>query len=101
MVTAFFDSHSDAGNALERLAHAGVPRDSIHLIPDTERDPSDNDAATSGRTEPHGFWASLEDWLLPEEDRQTYAEGLSRGGCLIAVNTGEDHYARFCRKFKV
>jgi uncharacterized protein (TIGR02271 family) len=93
MVTAFFDSRSDAENAIERLAHAGVPRDSVRLIPDNERDPSD-DPGTSSRTEPRGFWTSLEDWLLPEEDRHTYAEGLSRGGYLVSVNTGEAHYAR-------
>jgi hypothetical protein len=93
MVTAFFDSRSDAENAVERLAHAGVPRDSVRLIPDNERDPSD-DPGISSRTEPRGFWTSLEDWLLPEEDRHTYAEGLSRGGYLVSVNTGEAHYAR-------
>src|SRR5687768_2761392 len=86
LVTAFFDSRSDAENAIERLVNAGVPRDRIRLMPSDERDPS-NDAGTSARTEPRGFWDSLGSWLLPDEDRHTYAEGLSRGGYLISVTT--------------
>jgi hypothetical protein len=93
LVTAFFDSRSDAENAIERLVNAGVRRDRIRLMPSDERDPSD-DAGTSAWTEPRGFWSSLGDWLLSDEDRHTYAEGLSRGGYLIAVNTADEHYAR-------
>jgi hypothetical protein len=52
--TAFFDGRSDAENAIERMVHAGVPRDTIHLMPSDERNPSD-DAGTSARTEPRGF----------------------------------------------
>jgi uncharacterized protein (TIGR02271 family) len=93
MVTAFFDSRPDAENAIERLVDAGVPRDSIRLMPSDERDPLD-DAGTSSRAEPRGFWDSLGDWLLPDEDRYAYAEGLSRGGYLISVDASDDHYAR-------
>ena len=35
---------------------------------------------TGGTTENKGFWDSLGDFFFPEEDRYTYAEGLSRGG---------------------
>lgn len=94
MVTAFFDSHSDAEQAIERLADAGVSRDSIRFMPGDERDPIDNDAGTSTRTEPRGFWDSLGDWFLPDEDRGTYAEGLSRGGCLLSVEATEAQYER-------
>jgi uncharacterized protein (TIGR02271 family) len=93
MVTALFDSRSDAENAIERLVNAGVPHDRICLVPGDESDASDEAGATS-RPEPRGFWGSLGDWLLPDEDRHTYAEGLSRGGYLISVTTGDEHYAR-------
>ena len=33
-----------------------------------------------------GFWDSLGDLLMPEEDRYSYAEGLSRGGQLLTVS---------------
>jgi hypothetical protein len=93
MVTAFFDSRSDAENAIERLVNAGVPRDRIRLMPGDESEASD-EAGASSRAEPRSFWSSLGDWLLSDEDRHVYAEGLSRGGYLIAVNTADEHYAR-------
>src|SRR5215210_4684016 len=62
-------------------------------MPGDESEASD-EAGASSRSEPRGFWGSLGDWLLPDEDRHTYAEGLSRGGYLISVATGDEHYAR-------
>jgi stress response protein YsnF len=94
MVTAFFDSRSDAEQAIERLSEAGVSRDSIRFMPGDERDPSDNDVGTTTRTEPRGFWDSLGDWFLPDEDRGTYAEGLSRGGYLLSVEATDAQYER-------
>lgn len=94
MVTAFFDSRSDAEQAIERLSEAGVSRDSIRFMPGDERDPIDNDAGTSARTEPRGFWDSLGDWFLPDEDRGAYAEGLSRGGYLLSVEATDAQYER-------
>jgi uncharacterized protein (TIGR02271 family) len=93
LVTAFFDSRSDAEQALKRLTNAGVPRSSIRLMPGDERDPPD-DPDTSPRTEPRGLWDSFGDWLLPDEDRHTYAEGLRRGGYLISVSASDEYYAR-------
>ena len=94
MVTAFFDSRSDAEQAIERLSEAGVPRDSIRFMPGDERDPIDNDAGTTTRRESGGFWDSLGDWFLPDEDRGTYAEGLSRGGYLLSVGATDAQYER-------
>jgi uncharacterized protein (TIGR02271 family) len=93
MVTALFDSRTAAENAIERLVNAGVPHDRIGLMPGDESEASDN-AGASSHTEPRGFWGSLGDWLLPDEDRHVYAEGLSRGGYLISVTTSDEHYAR-------
>jgi uncharacterized protein (TIGR02271 family) len=94
MVTAFFDSRSDAEQAIDRLTEAGVSRDNIRFMPGDERDPTDNDANTSARTEPRGFWDSLGDWFLPDEDRSTYAEALSRGGYLLSVEASDEQYER-------
>jgi uncharacterized protein (TIGR02271 family) len=93
MVTAFFDNRNDAEDAVERLVDAGVSRDSIRFMPGDERDPPD-DAGASARTETRGFWDNLGDWLLPDEDRSTYAEGLRRGGFLISVSASDDQYER-------
>ena len=91
MVTAFFDRRSDGEDAIERLVDAGVSRDSIRLMPGDERDPPDDPGATR-RTEPRGFWN--DGWFLPDEDRNTYAEGLRRGGYLISVNATDEQYER-------
>ena len=93
MVTAFFDSRSDAEDAIERLADAGVPRDSIRFMPGDERDPPD-DAGDAARAEPRGLWDSLGGLFLPDEDRGTYAEGLRRGGYLISVHVSDEQYER-------
>jgi uncharacterized protein (TIGR02271 family) len=93
MVIALFDSRSEAENAIKRLVKAGVPHDRIGLMPGDESETSDEAGAFS-RPEPRGFWGSLGDWLVPNEDRHLYAEGLSRGGYLISVTTGDEHYAR-------
>jgi uncharacterized protein (TIGR02271 family) len=94
MVTAFFDSRSDAEQAIERLSEAGVSRDSIRFMPGDERDPIDNDAGSATRRESGGFWDSLGDWFLPDEDRGTYAEGLRRGGYLLSVEATDAQYER-------
>lgn len=81
-LSAFFDSEHDAQKAVDRLVEAGIPQESIRLLPGYE-----SDTPVTDRREQHrGFFASLADFFLPDEDRYTYAEGLSRGGYLVAVN---------------
>ena len=91
LVTAFFDSRGEAEDAIESLVEAGVPRESIRFMPGDERDLTDA-TGTSAHAEPRGFWDSLGDWLLPDEDRSTYAEGLRRGGYLLSVDASDSQY---------
>lgn len=81
-LSAFFDSQHDAQNAVDRLIAAGIARDSIRLVPGYESDTP----VTERREQHQGFFAALADFFMPEEDRYTYAEGLSRGGYLVAVS---------------
>ena len=87
-VTAFFNSREDASEAVEELVAAGFSRDTIRLVAGSE----------SGQTgpaqvhEPEGFWETLKDLFMPEEDRYTYAEGLRRGGYLVTVRANEANY---------
>ena len=96
-VTAFFDHRADAEDAASRLQSAGVSRDSIRLMPGDERD-SDESAGTPPASSlgdaSVGFFESLRDLFLPDEDRHTYAEGLRRGGYLISVNATDAEYER-------
>lgn len=90
-LSAFFDTQSDAQRAVDRLVEAGIPTSSVRLVPGYE-----SDAPVTQRQEQHrGFFASLADFFMPEEDRYTYAEGLSRGGYMVAVSDLSDaHYER-------
>jgi hypothetical protein len=40
------------------------------------------------------FWAALKNFFMPDEDRYTYAEGLSRGGVMLGLQTEETSAAR-------
>jgi len=96
-VTAFFDHRADADEAVSRLQSAGVSRDSIRLVPGNERDSDESGGSprdSSLGDASVGFFESLRDLFLPDEDRHTYAEGLRRGGYLISVNATDAEYER-------
>lgn len=81
-VSALFDNQADAQRAVERLVDLDVPRSQIRMV--------SGESGTGAAVEPaereKGFWAGLEDFFFPDEDRYTYAHGLSRGGYLVTVN---------------
>ncbi|MFC3628892.1 YsnF/AvaK domain-containing protein [Paracoccus angustae] len=90
-VSALFDSETDAQRAVDRLVQAGIPSASIRMVAGG----SDTAAATAAGTDNRdkGFWDSLGDFFFPDEDRYTYAEGLSRGGYLVTVTgLAASHY---------
>jgi len=88
-VTAFFDSRTDAEEAIERLVAAGFSRDSIRLVPGSG---ASEGASARRDTQPEGFWEALKELFMPEEDRYTYAEGLRRGGYLVTVMANDANY---------
>ncbi|MBM3603313.1 MAG: DUF2382 domain-containing protein [Alphaproteobacteria bacterium] len=80
-VSALFDTNADAQNAVSRLEALGISRTQIRTVEGATQ-------STEQRTstnEDKGFWDSLGDFFFPDEDRYTYAEGLSRGGVLVTV----------------
>lgn len=78
ILTAFFDSRSEAESAVNRLVAAGSARDEITVVEGA-------DAASAPRRK--GFFDRLAPLSLPHEDRHSYAEGLRRGGYVLAVPT--------------
>jgi uncharacterized protein (TIGR02271 family) len=92
LVTAFFDSRSDAEEAISRLHAAGIARDSVRLTPSNDERASTKTESVSDASV--GLWDSLRDLFLPDEDRHTYAEGLQRGGYLVSVQTSDADYER-------
>lgn len=85
-VTAFFDTDDAADMARLDLIQAGVPAADIRV--------AGGEAAEAAPAHPHGFWASLREFFLPEEDRHLYAEGLRRGGYAVSVQTDSAAYDR-------
>src|SRR5215212_12188993 len=103
MLTAMFDSREDAEEAVARLKKLGIPESSCRLVEGASRSQSAVTAAQKGSSydqggrvsdpgESKGFWDSLADLFMPEEDRYTYAEGLRRGGYLLSVNVTDAQY---------
>ncbi|MEJ1162004.1 YsnF/AvaK domain-containing protein [Prosthecomicrobium sp. N25] len=85
-LTAFYDRMSHAEEAMSRLRSAGIAESDMRLVQGTRPGMAETSVDTTRDREP-GFWESLADLFLPDEDRHTYAEGLSRGGYLLTVTT--------------
>jgi len=102
IITAAFETRRAADNAVERLKRAGISDASIRVVPETtSTSTQDYNTSTSpslGYTpydtsrDPKGFWASLGDLFMPDEDRSTYTEVLHRGHILVTV-TADDAFA--------
>lgn len=90
VVTAYFDTEAAAQKAVSELERVGVSRSDITLVPGR----SATTASTTSSPDDTGFWASLKDMFLPEEDRYAYAEGLRRGGYVLSVRANEAQYER-------
>jgi uncharacterized protein (TIGR02271 family) len=98
-ITAFFDDRTNAEEAVDRLHSAGLSRDAVRMMAGHERSSErdvnrDSSRGAYQNDEGMGFWDSLKDLFLPDEDRHTYAEGLRRGGYLVTVRATEANYAR-------
>jgi uncharacterized protein (TIGR02271 family) len=92
-----FDSRSDAQKATDALAQAGVSRGSIRMLPEAETTGYKRTSTTSSydhEKDEGGFFASLGDMFLPDEDRYAYAEGMSRGGVTLSVTADEGQIER-------
>lgn len=86
VVTAFFDSRSEAQAAVDRIVRAGVSPAEIKLVAG-----ADTTAGSTSSTQEHGFFDSLADFFMPDDDRHSYAEGLRRGGYLVSVPTTHEN----------
>ncbi|HEX4766907.1 MAG TPA: hypothetical protein VH414_11590 [Lichenihabitans sp.] len=87
-VTAFFDTRAGAQTAVDDLVAAGIARERISMV-EGGSEPVETDPVPTAQK---GFWETLKDLFMPEEDRHSYGEGLRRGGFLLAVrDDGSQH----------
>lgn len=111
-LTAMFDNRSDAENAQEQLIQAGIDAGDISIVDHgstgmagtgTMSDGTVSDGTVSGavgtaavKTEraTEGFWHSLKNMFVDDDDRNAYAEGIRRGGYLLSADVEEAHADR-------
>ncbi len=87
-ITAMFDSRAEAERATEDLVRE------IKLARTAVRLDAGTGTGTATPQEQKGFLASLRDLFVPDEDRQTYAEGLRRGGAMVSAQVEETQIDR-------
>src|SRR5215211_2577182 len=90
-VTALFHNREDATRAIEELVRAGISRADIRLTPEKDVSPASEPTTSSYDTarDEKGFWASLADLFMPDEDRYTYAEAMHRGSIMVSASVTE------------
>ncbi len=79
---AYFNSVPDAQRAADALASAGLGRDAIRIHAEPE-------GTTAHHEEHKGFWDSITDFFMPDDDRQIYDEGVRRGGATLVAQSDE------------
>lgn len=85
ILTGLFDTRQEADAVVEHLLqHDGIDRSHVRVYA------VDADTASDYRTtDDKGFWASLKDLFVPDEERATYTEGLRRGGVVVSAEVPE------------
>jgi uncharacterized protein (TIGR02271 family) len=92
-ITAMFDSRHEAESARDRLSGSNIEADRVRII-----DQQSSGSATGGGSPgQEGFWASLKDMFMPDEDRHAYGEGIRRGGFMLVAEVEESDADRACQ----
>lgn len=78
-VTAFFDTQDHANQAKTDLIAVGLRSDSITIVG------SNAEQFTVAQDRQQGFWHSLVNFVMPDDDARVYDEGLRRGGFALSV----------------
>jgi uncharacterized protein (TIGR02271 family) len=92
-ITALFDSREEAEAAKARLQSSRIDADRIRVV-DKDSASSSTSASSGGSGsgsggESRGFFGSLADMFMPDEDRHAYQEGMNRGGYMVCAQVDE------------
>ena len=85
-ITALFDSMADAERAADQLAAVGINRNAVTIV---RQDESAGATGTAEQPKEGGFFASLAQLFMPDEDRYTYSEGIRRGSMLLTASVDD------------
>jgi len=86
-ITALFDSRAEAEAAKARLKGARVDADHVHVH---DQSSSGYNSSSYSTHEDRGFWDSIKNAFLPDEDRHAYEEGVRRGGAVLTADVDDD-----------
>ena len=82
--TALFDSRQDAEAAQAQLQKIGIVATGMNLVS------RDTQGFKADRAEDNrGFWSSLKDVFVSDDDRDVYDEGVRQGSWLLTVNVDD------------
>lgn len=108
-ITGLFDTRREAEMVVETLVQRfGLDRSRVRIHA-SEGGTTATAASTGAITgaegrgaggDDRGFWASLKDLFVPDEDRAAYAEGLRRGGVVVSAEVDEAHLDRVMDAFE-
>jgi len=93
-ITAMFDSRSEAEQARGRLSSSGIEADRVRII---DQESAGSSGASGQSPGEEGFFASLKDLFMPDEDRHAYGEGIRRGGYMLVAEVDESDADRACQ----
>lgn len=90
-VHALFDTRDHAEAARQDLIAAGIHSSDISVVADAG--PAE---VPDGGTDdaPGGFWETMKELFMPEDDRLKFAEGVRRGGVTLSVRTDTANHDR-------
>ncbi|MFH5923655.1 YsnF/AvaK domain-containing protein [Roseomonas xinghualingensis] len=81
-ITGLFDNRAAAEAVISHLRnHDGINPDRFTI--------HGQESSATGDTEGRGFWASLRDVFIADEDRYTYSEGIRRGGFVVTAEVDD------------
>jgi uncharacterized protein (TIGR02271 family) len=70
---------------VDELVKAGIPRAGVRILPENEAPVTTATSSYDQKRDDKGFWASLGDFFLPDDDRYTYAEAMNRGSIMVTA----------------
>ena len=95
-ITAMFDNRAEAMAAVQKIESLGIVRSQIKIFPENETTTYNRDqtVAYDHTKDEGGFWESLSNFFMPEEDRYAYAQGMSQGSTTLVVTSDETYRGR-------
>ena len=93
-ITAVFDTRDHAESAALSLRQVGIPTADVALSSEDARDELGAGTGLTAAPKKTGFMASLENMFGGYEDRDTYAEGVRRGGTLLTAHVDDSYVDR-------